>query len=245
MIEIPRCLDCNSVMFHIVDRDQWYCQKCGEYDTHKPHAAPPPPPPSPPSYYDEPAPPPQRAPPPSYYDEPARAPPPPPRYDQPSKPRAPKKKDEHNATVIVIISVVIVIIIIGVAMFFLLNKWAEDLGESGEDDEEFVPGFPVIEVNIYDFGGTSQDEIKIRHISGDPLDWSDWKLVITNNSDDSSITLADLSSKGEIQTGESTTIDDSINGFSMNFKKGSTYTIDIFNIEYQKKAYGNKGIVCK
>jgi hypothetical protein len=115
-----------------------------------------------------------------------------------------------------------------------------------EKNGEDVARFPTIEVNLRDNGPAESDTITIKHVQGDPLDWSDYKLIITNNTTDFSTTMTNLNSLGQITAGEQSKINVTIAGFTgLNYLKAYSYTIEIYDLKENKRVYVNDNRICE
>ncbi|UCH89294.1 MAG: hypothetical protein JSV49_01210, partial [Thermoplasmata archaeon] len=113
---------------------------------------------------------------------------------------------------------------------------------SPPDDDDTVAQFPTIDVSLRD--SPDGDWLYIKHIQGEPLDWSDYKMIIINNSDPSNIaTLTSLS--GSFSAGDVWTFDSNTPGFgSIDFKVGNSYDIEIYNLKENKREYHKANLIC-
>jgi len=114
------------------------------------------------------------------------------------------------------------------------------------DDTDYE--FPTIEVNLRNTFGYNglNDRMTVKHVQGDPLDWQGYKIIITNNSDESSTVLTQLSSLGSQNAGESVQINSTIVGFNLiNYEKGKAYTIEIYNLKENKRVYNRDNLICE
>jgi hypothetical protein len=106
--------------------------------------------------------------------------------------------------------------------------------------------FPTIEVSIMDRQGG--DRISIKHVQGDPLDWSNHKIIMANTSDEMQyMTILNLTE--EITAGEITVIEiseykESRYGY-INFQKTLSYDMEIYNKKENKRTYARDNIICE
>lgn len=123
---------------------------------------------------------------------------------------------------------------------------SEDDSGSDSRDYSYSEGFPVIEMILVDGQGDA-DLLTIKHIKGDPLDWSNHKIIVENNSDTSDmLSLNDLSSYGIQYAGEKINIIILVEGkYSINFCKSLSYTVEIFDIKANKRTYYNGNLICE
>jgi len=172
-------------------------------------------------------------------------PPPPPAYPAypvgypPYSPEEERRKS--SKLIIIIVIIVIIFIAIPIILSAVLYVWVNNLAETGD---EFSP-FPTIQVTLNDYG--SEDELKIKHLQGDPLDWARYKIIITNQSNSMDIaTINDLGRLDTITAGETSTIDSSIVGFAdINYQKGKAYQLEIYNIRENKRVYYRSFVICE
>ncbi|UCH88184.1 MAG: hypothetical protein JSV49_07920 [Thermoplasmata archaeon] len=216
---MPRCLKCNSVMFHIEQADRWFCERCGEYDTHQSPAVPPAPPPPPPT------------------TPPGGYPPYPP-------PMIPPKKSE-SSTLMIILGAVLCTLIILLALIGVIYYYVWSINQPPDQPEGYY--FPSIEVEFYDLGTEKEDNIIMAHKQGDPIIWVDYKIIITNNTDESTMTFNDLTSlnPNKFTCGDKTTINQTVlSEYDMDFEKGFAYTLDIYH-KQERRRESSKNIICE
>jgi hypothetical protein len=114
----------------------------------------------------------------------------------------------------------------------------------GPGDDYNMPVFPTIEVRLQD--NAINDRLIIKHVQGDPIDWTRYKIIMTNNTDDSSTTMTQLNELGWQTAGESKQINRTISGFNhLNYEKGKTYTLEIYNLKENKRVYNRDNLVCE
>ena len=108
------------------------------------------------------------------------------------------------------------------------------------DDTDYQ--FPTIEVTLKDNG--INDKLTIKHVQGDPLDWSGYKMFITNNSDEYIASLRDLSPLGFQNAGETKFINSTISDFNeIDYERGKAYTIEIYDYKDNKLVYVRDNVV--
>jgi hypothetical protein len=172
------------------------------------------------------------------------------RYPQPSYPRrntrqtypptVPPPNDESSRKLVIIIVVVVVILVLmTIIPRIILYFWVMDLADTGEE----ISKFPTIEITLTD--SSNADSLNIKHTAGDPLDWSDYKMIITNQSDTSDTAIMN-SLSGVITAGEVKTFtSEGTAGFSsINYQRTKAYSIEIFNIEENKLVWQKKNVIC-
>ena len=179
-----------------------------------------------------------QAPPPAQYHPPAP-------FGSPTPfPQHAREDEKKGIIVIVSIFLIIVVILILAPIFYIWSLPFE--GGSGGYHEEFVT-FPTIEITLKDYSNDG-DSLRVKHIQGDPLDWSGFKMILTNNPDatDTAV-MTDLSSLSQITAGESSTITESgITGFSdIDYQKGKAYQLEIYNLRENKRVYNRDNIICE
>jgi hypothetical protein len=106
--------------------------------------------------------------------------------------------------------------------------------------------FPAIEIFLYDGSvRNSLDEMIIRHIAGDPLDWSKYKMIITDQSNTSQVAvmneLPGIIKASEISVFNATNTP----GFGyVDYKETMAYTVEIYNIKENKQVWQRMSIMC-
>ena len=97
-------------------------------------------------------------------------------------------------TVMLMIAAVIVPVVIFNSDISLLDSGSPN---------SLVVKYPELDATLTDNGDAANDELNVRHIQGDDLDWSEYKIVITSTADeDVTTTLNDLSSLGIINASQ-------------------------------------------
>jgi len=137
---------------------------------------------------------------------------------------------------------IILMVAITVVLASVLYVWVTGFLPDGGNEIRF----PTVEVELA-HGSGDADTLKIKHTSGAPLDWSKYKMIITNNTDttDTAI-ITDLSSLGQITAGESSLItESSITGFSdIDYQKGNSYQLEIYNLKENKRVLNSENVIC-
>jgi flagellin-like protein len=152
-----------------------------------------------------------------------------------------RRKDEEAVSPVIAI---ILMVAITVVLASVLYVWVMNLAQTGEEAAKF----PTIEVTLRDGGNSADDILRVKHIQGDPLDWTEYKMIITNNSDDKSTTMTNLNNLETQTAGESKEINTTvtITGFhSIDYAKASSYTIEIYDLQENKRVYQNNNIICQ
>jgi FlaG/FlaF family flagellin (archaellin) len=152
--------------------------------------------------------------------------------------REPQKNDMNKFTgLILIIAPFIIFIVLGSALY----TWTTCACSYAEYDNPF----PTIEIEITD--NPSGDSMKIKHLAGDPLNWSRYKLILTNHPDKSNtVSMHDLSSLPEQNAGEWINIDNEIEGFDdIDYNQDLTYQVEIYNLKENKRVYHRESVICE
>ena len=151
-----------------------------------------------------------------------------------------RRKDEEAVSPVIAI---ILMVAITVVLASVLYVWVMNLAQTDEE----VGTFPTIEVTLKQ-GATDTDSLGLKHIQGDPLDWSKFKVIITNNTDTTdTAVMTDLSVLTQITAGESSSITESgVTGFSdIDYQKGKAYQLEIYNLKENKRVYNRDNIICE
>ena len=147
-----------------------------------------------------------------------------------------RRKDEEAVSPVIAI---ILMVAITVVLASVLYVWVMNLAQT--DDSEVA--FPTIEVTLSDNGAA--DRLTIKHVQGDPIDWTGYKVIMTNNTDETTTTMTQLNSLGTQNAGESKQINSTIGGFTgINYEKGKTYTMEIYNLKENKRVFNRDNLVC-
>jgi hypothetical protein len=151
-------------------------------------------------------------------------------------------REDEKKGIIVIVAIVIIVIVLLVALPIAF-LWAAPI-DSDDFYSETVTVFPTIEISLQ-HGDDNGDKLSIKHTSGDPLDWSNFKIIISDSGN--SAVMTDLSSLGQIAAGEKSTITESgISGFSdIDYAKGSSYQVEIYNLKENKRVYNRDNLICE
>jgi len=134
---------------------------------------------------------------------------------------------------------IILMVAITVVLASVLYVWVNTFLDPPNDPIEF----PTIEMSLKD--GGSNDVLTIKHTTGIPVEWSKHKIIITNNTDESQISMDKLNALGYQSFGETVSINSTIPGFTdMDFEKGKTYRVEIYNIDQGQRVYDNTNVIC-
>jgi hypothetical protein len=122
---------------------------------------------------------------------------------------------------------------------FQLTRLSCELGEE-------TASFPTIELTLKDEKSTvGEDTLTVKHTAGDPLDWSRYKIIITNQSDTSDTSVM-ISLEGYITAGESITFNSTTTGFAnIDYQKTKSYMIEIYNIKENKRVWVKSNLICE
>lgn len=134
---------------------------------------------------------------------------------------------------------VILMVAITVVLASLLYVWVMNFAETDESVEKFA----TVEVEIRD--DADGDKLIIKIVDGPPLNWTSYKIIIYNNSDENQVaTMMNL--KGESYAGEKTTFNaTNAPGFNaIDYKKDLFYKLEIYNIKESKRVYNKDYITC-
>lgn len=138
---------------------------------------------------------------------------------------------------------IILMVAITVVLASVLYVWVMSL----VPDPDEADRFPTVEITLQQ-GGSDGDTLTFKHTRGDPLDWSKYKIVITNKTDltDKAV-MTDLSSLNQITTGESSTLTEaSITGFGdIDYQKGKAYEIEVYNLKENERSYQKDNVICQ
>jgi hypothetical protein len=115
-----------------------------------------------------------------------------------------------------------------------------------DDNGEEEVKFPTLDIALWDNGPAETDSLRVKHLQGDPLDWSDYKIIITNNTNDFTSTMVNLNSLGTITAGDTSRINNTIPGFTgINYSKATSYMIEIYNLKENKRVYYLSNLICQ
>jgi FlaG/FlaF family flagellin (archaellin) len=134
---------------------------------------------------------------------------------------------------------IILMVAITVVLASVLYVWVMNIADTDEGIEQF----PTLEITIMDL--PSGDELKFKQTSGDPLDWSKYKIIIANQSDDLDtavmLTLSGIMVPGETITFNAT----NASGFSdIDYRYNTFYNLEIYNIRDNKRVFYKNNIIC-
>ncbi|UCH88127.1 MAG: type IV pilin N-terminal domain-containing protein [Thermoplasmata archaeon] len=135
---------------------------------------------------------------------------------------------------------IILMVAITVVLASILYVWVMSMS----DTEEKVEQFPTLEITLKD--DPAGDSIDLKHVGGIPIDWNNYKMIITNQSSPSQ-TATMLNLPGELNAGENSTFNaTNAPGFSdINYEFNLFYTVEIYNIDANKRVYNEQNILCE
>jgi FlaG/FlaF family flagellin (archaellin) len=112
------------------------------------------------------------------------------------------------------------------------------------DTSETVTEFAQLEVEIID--KAAGDEIVIKHVGGDKVDWRDYKILINNHSDETQ-TATMIFIEGELNLSDSITFNatNTPNLDDIDYRFNLYYRMEIYHIQNNKRVYDNNYILCK
>jgi hypothetical protein len=160
---------------------------------------------------------------------------------QPYPPAVPPPAEESKGKLVIIIVVVVVIVvflaIIGMAVFYV---WSMDLSDTGGESVMF----PTLEITLKD--SHTGDSMNIKHTAGDQIDWSDYKIIITNQSDTSDTAFM-TSLSGTLSAGRQTTLtSEGTSGFSsIDYQRTKSYKIEIYEIDDNRLVWQKRNHICE
>jgi hypothetical protein len=142
-----------------------------------------------------------------------------------------------------VVAIVVILASILSAVFIFLPASEDDNKKSGNGEHGQLSLFPALDVTLEDSGGS--DTLTIKHLNGDPLDWSDYKIIITNEIDNSVVQIT-CSLDENFVFGEIVVVDEELcpSFGDMNFMVGDFYTIEIYAIKENKLAFQLKHLIC-
>jgi len=104
--------------------------------------------------------------------------------------------------------------------------------------------FTTISISLHT--GTAGSHMTLRHYSGDPMDMSQCRIIIIENfGSESNTVLWDLS--GTLNAGEELYLNEvNAPGFEgLEYVEGEFYTVEIYDLEYQKRVFVDHSVECK
>lgn len=150
-----------------------------------------------------------------------------------------KKDPKAVSPVIAIILMVAITVVLASVLYVWVNQIA---GQRGNEELQF----PIIEISLVDSGIAGADEMSIKHTSGDPIDWSKYKIILTNNTDGSSTVMTQLNSLGDQSAGEMVLVNSTIADFNgIDYQKGKSYQMEIYNLRENKRVLNHKNLICE
>jgi len=112
------------------------------------------------------------------------------------------------------------------------------------DTSEEVETFGLLDIEIRD--SSKGDYMRIKLIDGDPFNWSAYKIIITNSSDENQIaTMLELT--GDMEIGSWMKFNNAnAKGFGhINYEQDTHYNLEIYHIQKSKRVYHEKYILCQ
>jgi hypothetical protein len=170
-------------------------------------------------------------------------------------PPPPGKKGNDIKVTIAVLMLAVMLIVSAITYAASVNRQPGSIIDSGtgssgsvfdpsDDRLEEVRGFPVIEVTLHNNG--PDDKLIIKLVHGDPIDWTKYKIILTNNSDGSSTVITQLSSLGWQSTGETFQVNKTIAGFNgLNYEKALSYQLDIYDLRENKRVFTKERLICQ
>jgi hypothetical protein len=111
------------------------------------------------------------------------------------------------------------------------------------DTDELIEVFPTLEIEILDL--PAGDQINIKHVSGDPIYWREYKMIIMNQTDPSNsmvlITLPGQTVASEISHFN---ITNTPNFDKIDFNNTDFYDLELYNIKDSKRVFQKTNILC-
>jgi flagellin-like protein len=144
---------------------------------------------------------------------------------------------------------IILMVAITVVLASVLYVWVVQIADP---DDDFVK-FPTVDVTLRDVPGGDGDSLAIKHKAGNPLDWSKYKIIITNQSDETDTAVMN-SLSGEITAGEislfgkvtnTTSGMVAVSGFgNIDYQKTKSYQVEIYDIGANKLVWQKNNVIC-
>ena len=134
---------------------------------------------------------------------------------------------------------VILMVAITVVLASLLYVWVMNFA----NPEGGLEKFATLEIELRDEAGG--DQLVIKLIDGDPINWTNYKIIIYNDSDDDQVAQM-LHLNGDQFAGDKIVFNaTNAPGFSMiDYKKDVFYHLEIYNIKESKRVYKENYIIC-
>jgi FlaG/FlaF family flagellin (archaellin) len=131
---------------------------------------------------------------------------------------------------------------ITVVLASVLYVWVMNLAETGDKVEQF----PTLIVGLYDGGSDGNDTLVIKHVSGGPIDWTNYKILMEQTTNVSNQAMI-IDIEGQLLVSESMTITEAnAPGFNaVDYEKNTYYNMEIYNIEETKIVWQRKNILCE
>jgi flagellin-like protein len=138
--------------------------------------------------------------------------------------------------VIAIILMVAITVVLASVLYVWVMRIAEPTGPMVE--------FPTTEIELK-HGSNDGDIVTIKHIGGDPIKWEDYKIIITNNSDQTQVAVMEYLS-GKLSSGETSIFTESTTGFdNVDYQKGESYRLEVYNTKHSKQVFDKDSLICQ
>jgi hypothetical protein len=140
-----------------------------------------------------------------------------------------REKNDNRVSKLEIAFIIFLLVAVPGTIYYVTLTSVDRETEIRENDPDI--SFPAVEVTFID--NRLQDELRIKHVKGDPLDWSEFEIYIMNKANSSDFTkMRDLGSLGILDQGEISIFNSSIEGFGgMDFHKDQAYYLQVSHIE--------------
>jgi len=134
---------------------------------------------------------------------------------------------------------VILMVAITVVLASLLYVWVMSFATPEGGLEKFA----TLDIEIRD--QSNGDQLIMKLLDGDPINWTNYKIVIYNDSDDDQVAHM-LHLSGDMFAGDKITFNaTNAPGFdTIDYKKDLFYHIEIYNIQDSKRVYKEDYITC-
>jgi flagellin-like protein len=146
------------------------------------------------------------------------------------------KDTKAVSPVIAVILMVAITVVLASVLYVYVNSLV--------DTTESVDMFGLMDVEIRD--SPTGDYMRLKLIDGDPVNWTKYKIIITNESDpDDQATMLTL--MGNMEIGYWMTFDQSnAPGFNgINYQETERYSLEVYHIQKNKRVYNQDLILCK
>jgi flagellin-like protein len=144
---------------------------------------------------------------------------------------------------------IILMVAITVVLASVLYVWVMSFTHQPDDPAKF----PTVDVTLRDVPGGDGDSLAIKHKAGDPVDWTKYKIIITNQSDPTDSAVMN-SLTGEMINGETSIFGSvtnttsgmvAVTGFgNINYQKTKSYQVEIYDISGNQLVWQKKNVIC-